>query len=46
MRQLDFSNDDYTAVGKTTGPVFTIITTDKNANFKWGVRHYVGKKYH
>lgn len=30
---------------KTTGPLFTVIKTDKNANFKWLVRHYVGKKY-
>lgn len=30
---------------RVTGPVFTIIKTDKNSNFKWGVRHYVGKKY-
>lgn len=30
---------------KSTGPVHTYIKTDKNANFKWGVRHFVGKKY-
>uniref|UniRef100_A0A182JG86 Uncharacterized protein n=1 Tax=Anopheles atroparvus TaxID=41427 RepID=A0A182JG86_ANOAO len=29
----------------TSGPVHTYIKTDKNANFKWGVRHFVGKKY-
>ncbi|XP_019550785.3 uncharacterized protein LOC109420790 [Aedes albopictus] len=28
-----------------TGPVHTYIKTDKNANFKWGVRHFVGKRY-
>lgn len=33
-------------VAKTTGPVFTIVKTDQNANFKWGVRHYVGRRYH
>lgn len=30
---------------KSTGPVHTYVKTDKNANFKWGVRHYVGNKY-
>jgi hypothetical protein len=30
---------------KTTGPVHTYVKTDKKANVKWGVRHYVGKKY-
>lgn len=30
---------------RTTGPVFTIVKTDPNANFRWGVRHFVGKKY-
>lgn len=28
-----------------TGPVHTYIKTDKNANFKWGVRHFAGKRY-
>uniref|UniRef100_A0A182QN09 Secreted protein n=1 Tax=Anopheles farauti TaxID=69004 RepID=A0A182QN09_9DIPT len=27
----------------TSDPVHTYIKTDKNANFKWGVRHFVGK---
>lgn len=31
---------------RTTGPVFTIVKTDSLANVKWGVRHYVGRKYH
>lgn len=30
---------------RTTGPVFTIVKTDPRANFRWGVRHFVGKKY-
>lgn len=30
---------------RSTGPVHTYVKTDKNANFKWGVRHFVGKKY-
>ncbi|KAF7265711.1 hypothetical protein GWI33_020794 [Rhynchophorus ferrugineus] len=25
-----------------TGPVLTFVKTDKNANYKWGVRHHVG----
>uniref|UniRef100_A0A182MG74 Attacin C-terminal domain-containing protein n=1 Tax=Anopheles culicifacies TaxID=139723 RepID=A0A182MG74_9DIPT len=29
----------------TSGPIHTYIKTDKNANFKWGVRHFVGAKY-
>lgn len=33
------------SAAKSTGPVHTYIKTDKNANFKWGVRHFVGKKY-
>ncbi|CAL1673049.1 unnamed protein product [Lasius platythorax] len=24
-----------------TKPVYTFVKTDKNANIKWGVRHYV-----
>ncbi|KAL0892432.1 hypothetical protein ABMA27_015545 [Loxostege sticticalis] len=28
-----------------TGPVHTFVKTDKNANYKWGVRHHVGNKY-
>uniref|UniRef100_A0A182WCH9 Attacin C-terminal domain-containing protein n=1 Tax=Anopheles minimus TaxID=112268 RepID=A0A182WCH9_9DIPT len=28
----------------TSGPIHTYIKTDKNANFKWGVRHFVGAK--
>ncbi|XP_053674522.1 uncharacterized protein LOC128724825 [Anopheles nili] len=34
-----------TPVRGTSGPVHTYIKTDKNANFKWGVRHFVGKAY-
>ncbi|XP_035906000.1 uncharacterized protein LOC118509472 [Anopheles stephensi] len=34
-----------TAVHGTSGPIHTYIKTDKNANFKWGVRHFVGAKY-
>ncbi|XP_039433309.1 uncharacterized protein LOC120415767 [Culex pipiens pallens] len=28
-----------------SGPVHTYIKTDKNANFKWGVRHFAGRRY-
>lgn len=28
-----------------TGPVHTFVKTDKNAHFKWGVRHHVGHHY-
>ncbi|XP_014362993.2 uncharacterized protein LOC106714454 [Papilio machaon] len=28
-----------------TGSVHTFVKTDKNANYKWGVRHHVGNKY-
>lgn len=47
VRQLDFSDpfEKQSETSRTTGPVFTVVKTDKNANFKWGVRHYVGKKY-
>lgn len=31
--------------GGVTGPVHTYVKTDKHANFKWGVRHHVGKHY-
>lgn len=27
------------------GPVYTHVKTDKHANFKWGVKHRVGKEY-
>ncbi|XP_065341006.1 uncharacterized protein LOC135940157 [Cloeon dipterum] len=27
------------------GPVHTYVKTDKHANFKWGVKHHVGKEY-
>lgn len=30
---------------RSTGPINTFVKTDKDANFKWGVRHFVGKKY-
>lgn len=30
---------------RTTGPVFTLVKTDPRANFRWGVRHFVGRKY-
>ena len=28
-----------------TGPVFTFLGTDYWGNFKWGVRHNVGRHY-
>lgn len=34
-----------TQAERSTGPVYTYVKTDKNANFKWGVRHFVGSKY-
>lgn len=30
---------------RSTGPVHTYVKTDKKAHVKWGVRHFVGKKY-
>lgn len=38
--------DSRESTSRTTGPVFTVVKTDSNANVKWGVRHYVGRKYH
>ncbi|XP_062544252.1 uncharacterized protein LOC134211424 isoform X2 [Armigeres subalbatus] len=37
--------EEYQRRGGVTGPVHTYIKTDKNANFKWGVRHFAGKQY-
>jgi hypothetical protein len=31
---------------RTTGPINSFVKTDKHANFKWGVQHFVGRKYH
>ncbi|ERL85074.1 hypothetical protein D910_02497 [Dendroctonus ponderosae] len=28
-----------------TGPVLTFVKTDKDAHFKWGVRHHAGNQY-
>lgn len=42
------SDDEYLRSAKSarsTGPVHTYVKTDKHANVKWGVRHFVGKKY-
>lgn len=33
------------STSRTTGPVFTLVKTDPRANFRWGVRHFVGRKY-
>lgn len=45
----DMNSDDeglrFTKSARSTGPVNTYVKTDKNANYKWGVRHFVGKKY-
>lgn len=30
--------------GAIIGPVHTFVKTDKNANYKWGVRHHVANK--
>lgn len=42
----DLLEDGKSDTSRTTGPVFTVIKTDPKANIKWGVRHYVGRKYH
>jgi hypothetical protein len=42
------SDKEYRKLSKSprsTGPVNTFVKTDRNANVKWGVRHFVGKKY-
>jgi hypothetical protein len=42
------SDDEYLRLSnsaRSTGPVHTYVKTDKKANVKWGVRHFVGKKY-
>ncbi|KFB50717.1 hypothetical protein ZHAS_00018758 [Anopheles sinensis] len=44
-RQREEAPRKLASVRGTSGPVHTYIKTDKNANFKWGVRHFVGKKY-
>lgn len=36
---------DHKGTSGVTGPVHTFVKTDKNANYKWGVRHHVGDKY-
>ncbi|KAM3962914.1 uncharacterized protein ACR2FA_003011 [Aphomia sociella] len=43
----DYHHDDndHKATSGVTGPVHTFVKTDKNANYKWGVRHHVGNKY-
>ncbi|KAJ0180076.1 hypothetical protein K1T71_004667 [Dendrolimus kikuchii] len=40
----DYHDSDRGPSG-VTGPVHTFVKTDKNANYKWGVRHHVGDKY-
>ncbi|XP_045493133.1 uncharacterized protein LOC123692432 [Colias croceus] len=45
-RDRDHDHDDHDHKnGGVTGPVHTFVKTDKNANYKWGVRHHVGNKY-
>ncbi|XP_022816745.1 proline-rich protein 7-like [Spodoptera litura] len=44
----DYDHDhdhDHKGTSGVTGPVHTFVKTDKNANYKWGVRHHVGDKY-
>ncbi|XP_041976518.1 protein catecholamines up-like [Aricia agestis] len=36
---------DHRNTNGVTGPVHTFVKTDKNANYKWGVRHHVGNKF-
>ncbi|CAH0627302.1 unnamed protein product [Chrysodeixis includens] len=38
-------DSDHKGTSGVTGPVHTFVKTDKNANYKWGVRHHVGDKY-
>ncbi|CAH2107623.1 unnamed protein product [Euphydryas editha] len=38
-------DEENKATSGVTGPVHTFVKTDKNANYKWGVRHHVGNKY-
>ncbi|KAG6453498.1 uncharacterized protein LOC115445664 [Manduca sexta] len=46
-RGHDYDHDSghHRGTGGVTGPVHTFVKTDKNANYKWGVRHHVGDKY-
>ncbi|CAB3243745.1 unnamed protein product [Arctia plantaginis] len=39
------SGNNHRGTSGVTGPVHTFVKTDKNANYKWGVRHHVGDKY-
>lgn len=39
------SSDARKLLTGVSGPVHTYIKTDKNANFKWGVRHFAGRRY-
>ncbi|XP_053602481.1 uncharacterized protein LOC128670665 [Plodia interpunctella] len=45
-RQYDHDHHDHGDHSSgVTGPVHTFVKTDKNANYKWGVRHHVGNKF-
>ncbi|XP_058456908.1 uncharacterized protein LOC131434260 [Malaya genurostris] len=46
----DYSDEEWASKSSrkppgVSGPAHTYIKTDKNANFKWGVRHFAGKQY-
>ncbi|CAH0727944.1 unnamed protein product, partial [Brenthis ino] len=41
----EYEDHDSKPTSGVTGPVHTFVKTDKNANYKWGVRHHVGNKY-
>ncbi|XP_069354796.1 uncharacterized protein [Maniola hyperantus] len=43
----DHINNDHDHKGNSgvIGPVHSFVKTDKNANYKWGVRHHVGNKH-
>ncbi|XP_075971085.1 uncharacterized protein LOC142973324 [Anticarsia gemmatalis] len=41
----DHGHHGHRGTSGVTGPVHTFVKTDKNANYKWGVRHHVGDKY-
>ncbi|CAG9560124.1 unnamed protein product [Danaus chrysippus] len=45
-RDHDHDNaHDHRSTSGVTGPIHTFVKTDKNANYKWGVRHHVGNQY-
>ncbi|CAH1984241.1 unnamed protein product [Acanthoscelides obtectus] len=43
--EVDRNKRQQVAPVGVVGPVHTFVKTDRNANFKWGVRHVVGQRY-